>query len=225
MMIGIGMPISQSRTPRMLDLLRFVSTAGRAARGHASGADPARRLVSGRRGAAALLLSLLPLAGGCAQDPVTDYAWGVGDPVRGAALYAPRNLGDTSRWAGDPAGAATAAAQLEFLAAELRTSPRYAPEVNPAVTQALDAARQEMRGHLGIAPDAPTEVVQTGLRRAAEALRAGSRGRAEAALSSPAFAAGPLVTLSRLDRMPRLPRTAEAAGMVAAELARLDRRR
>lgn len=169
-----------------------------------------------------LLLSVLL---GCAGDPGADYLFGIGDPVRGAALYAPRNLGDTSRWAGRPADAAIAAEQLEFLASELATNPRYAPEVNPAVTQQLDVARAEMRGFLGIAPDASPILVAAGLRAAADALRAGRRAQAEAALSGPAFTAGPLVTLARLGAMPRLPRTANAAGAVAAELDRLDRRR
>jgi len=175
--------------------------------------------------ARAALPSLLLLLSACAQDPSANYLFGIGDPVRGAALYAPRNLGDTSRWDGDPAGAAVAAGQLEFLASEFRSNPRYAPEVNPAVVQQLDAARAEMRGFLGIAPQADPAVVIQALRHAAAALRDGSRARAEAALSGPAFTAGPLVTLARLSHMPRLPRTAEAAGAVAAELDRLDRPR
>jgi hypothetical protein len=93
------------------------------------------------------------------------------------------------------------------------------------VVQHLDVARQEMRGYLGIAPTADPQVVIAGLRQAAEALRASSRARAEAALTGPAFTAGPAATLERLATMPRLPRTAEAAGMVAADFDRLDRRR
>ena len=176
----------------------------------------------GRRLLLGAILPTLALAA-CATDPTTDYLFGFGDPVRGAALYAPRNLGDTSRWADQPAEAAIAAAQLEFLNDQFRTNPRYAPEVNPAVTQQLGAAQAEMRAFLGIAPDAPAEPVIQALRHAAAALRAGSRARAEAALSAPAFTAGPLVTLARLAAMPRLPQTAAAAGMVAAEINRLDR--
>lgn len=177
-----------------------------------------------------MLLSCIPLVAaaataGCATDPGGEYLAGFGDPVRGAALNAPRNLGDTSRWAGRPAEAAGAAEQLEFLADAFRTNPRYAPEVNPAVAQQLEAARAEMRAYLGIAPEAAPELVVTALRRAAEALRAGSRAAAEAALSGPAFTAGPQATLARLNAMPRLPRTAEAAGAAAAEIFRLDQRR
>ncbi|HYI84222.1 MAG TPA: hypothetical protein VEX11_13540 [Acetobacteraceae bacterium] len=171
-----------------------------------------------------VLLSALLLIG-CSAMPGTPWLAGLGDPVRGAALRAPSTLGDTSRWAGRPAEAAEAAAELEFLAGEFRNNPRYASEANPAVSQQLEAARQEMRSFLGVAPGAAPELVRAGLRRAASALRGGSMAGAEAALSGPAFAYGPPATLGRLASMPRLPRTAEAAGAVAAEIDRLERRR
>lgn len=176
-----------------------------------------------RAGRAALLLALM--LGACGPEPGGRYLGGIGDPIRGAALYAPRSFGDTSRWAGEPARAAAAASQLELLTDGFRTSPRYAPEVSPSAVQALEAARAEMRGFLGIAPDAPPEPVIQALDRATLALDGGSRAQAEAALSGPFFTAGPLVTLSRLSAMPRLPRSAAAAGQAAAEIARLDRPR
>ncbi len=169
-------------------------------------------------------LSLLLLAG-CSATPGTPWLGGLGAPVRGAALRAPIALGDTSRWAGRPVEAAEAAAELEFLANEFATNPRYAPEANPAVLQQLEAGRREMREYLGIAPAATPELAIAGLRGGAAALRAGSRARAEAALSGPAFVYGPAATLGRLASMPRLPRVAEAAGGVAAEMDRLERRR
>lgn len=179
--------------------------------------------MGSRRGLLAIL-SGLGLAA-CETDPSASHLWGLGDPVRGAALWAPRNLADTSRWAGRPAEAALAVAQLEFLASELATDPRYAPEINPAVLQTLQVARAEMRGFLGIPDAADPQVVIEAMRRAGAALRDGSRVRAEAALSGPAFPEGPQAVLAKLDAMPRLPRTANAAGMVAAEFERLDRRR
>ncbi|RYJ04375.1 MAG: hypothetical protein EON47_00525 [Acetobacteraceae bacterium] len=118
-----------------------------------------------------------------------------------------------------------AAEQLEFLTSGLPASPRYATELNPAVVQQLEVARGEMRAYLGIAPAANPDVVIASLRRASEALRAGSRATAEAALTGPAFTAGPAGTLARLSAMPRLPRTAEAAGLVASDFDRMERRR
>ena len=76
-----------------------------------------------------LLLPLLALIGGCA-DPAAEHLGGFGDPVRGAALNAPRLLGDTSRLAGNPAQAARAAVQLEVLADAFRNDPRYGPETS-----------------------------------------------------------------------------------------------
>jgi hypothetical protein len=171
----------------------------------------------------ALVSALLLL--GCSATPGAPHLFGFGDPVRGAALRAPSTLGDTSRWAGRPVEAAEAAAELEFLANEFATNPRYAPEANPAVPQQLEAARREMREFLGVAPAAAPDLVMAALRRAAAALRGGSMAGAEAALSGPAFAYGPAATLGRLASMPRLPRVAEAAGGVAAEIDRLERRR
>lgn len=180
-------------------------------------------LVSGRRS----LLAAMPLmAAGCEADPVGNHLWGFGDPVRGAALFAPRNLGNTARWDGQPDQAAMAAAQLEFLAVEMRTNPRYAPAVSPSVVQQLDRGRDEMRAFLGIAPDAPPQVVITTLRQTAAALRDGDRPRAESLLNRPAiFTAGPLVTLARLNAMPRLRQVGIAADQVANEISRLDNRR
>jgi len=183
------------------------------------------RLARRRLPFAAALLAVLGAAS-CSADPAADYLFGIGDPVRGAALNAPRMLGDTAQYAGRPAEAARALVQLEFLADALATSPRYAPEVQPTVLFQLRQARAEARGALGIAPDAPPEAVIEGLRGAANALDAGSTARAEAALSARrVFTLGPRATLARLGALPPLPRTREAAGAVAAELDRLDRLR
>jgi len=115
--------------------------------------------------------------------------------------------------------------QLEFLASERATNPRYAPEINPAVLQTLQVARTEMRGYLGIPASADPQVVIEAMRRAGAALRAGNQAGAEAALTGPAFPAGPQAVLARLAAMPRLPQTVAAAGMVASDFDRLDRQR
>ena len=173
MMIGMGMPTSQSRMPRIGALRRVAAEFERFAAKDAPRHDHVtqRRERSGlwASGRRRLALALLPalLFSGCASPPGAPYLGGIGDPVRGAALNAPRVLGDTSRWAGQPAAAADAAAQLEFLADEFATNPRYAPEANPAVLHQLETARREMRGFLGISPDASPQLVMAGLRRAA----------------------------------------------------------
>ncbi|MBS7789099.1 hypothetical protein KTR66_03780 [Roseococcus sp. SDR] len=161
-----------------------------------------------------LALPLILTIAACDIDPVTDYMGGFGDPVRGAALFAPRNLGDTSRWQGDPAGAAMAAAQLEFLARSFRDNPIYNVN-NVATSQTLQSAVAEMRSYLGIAPGARNADVEILLRRASVALREGSQAQALAALTGPNFTAPPAEVLRRLGDMPRLPIVSAAAGMAA----------
>ncbi|UPY36140.1 hypothetical protein [Sediminicoccus sp. KRV36] len=164
------------------------------------------------------LLAYPLLLAACDVDPVTDYLGGVGDPVRGAALFAPRNLGDTSRWQGDPGGAAIAAAQLEFLARSFRENPLYSVNSNPATSQTLDSAVQEMRAALGISPTAPNAAIEILLRRAGEALRDGSEARALVALTGPDFTEPPAEVLRRLGNLPRLRIVSAAAGMAANEV-------
>ena len=168
-----------------------------------------------------LLLPLLALIGGCA-DPAAEHLGGFGDPVRGAALNAPRLLGDTSRLAGNPAQAARAAVQLEVLADAFRNDPRYGPEVSGPAQHSVTLGRTEMRRAIGIAPDAPPGAVIAQLRAAADALDAGSSARTEAALTGPMFPAGPRATLARLASLPFLPRVSEAAGAAVSEIRRLD---
>jgi hypothetical protein len=172
------------------------------------------------------LLALPLLLTACTQDPVTDYLGGIGDPVRGAALYGPRNLGDTSLYADDPAGAAIAAAQLEFLLRSFRDDPRWAPGTDASTLFALENGQREMRAALGIAPAAAPVEVERALRAAAGALRDGSPARAEAALNLPSiFTLGPAETIRRLGSLPRLNAVAVAGGAAAAEMSRRDIRR
>jgi len=163
---------------------------------------------------------LLLMLGACTADPAAEHLFGFGDPVRGAALNAPRLLGDTSRLAGDPARAARATVQLEVLHEAFRNDPRY---LHTASIQALNStrlARAELRAAIGIAPDAPPEPLIAQLREAAAALDQGSPARAEAALSGPMFPLGGAATLDRLGRLPFLPRVSEAAGAANLEVQR-----
>ncbi len=172
----------------------------------------------------ALLPLLAPLLVACEADPAAQHLGGFGDPVRGAALNAPRLLGDTSRLAGRPAQAALAAVQLEVIADAFRTDPLYMHEVSGTARATVEAGRAELRRAIGIAPQAPPAMVIDQLREAATALERGSLARAEAALTGPAFPNGGPATLARLGRLPFLPRVSEAAGAANTEIARLDRR-
>lgn len=158
-------------------------------------------------------LALAPLAA-CTNDPSGgDYLLGAGDPLRGAAVNAERLLGDTSRWHGDPAGAALAAAQLEFLARSFEDDPRVSVTADFGTLHALRMARFEMRRQIGMPTSVPGEVAEQRLRLASQALRTGSTAQAEALLDVCHPGA-----IQRLSDMPRLPRVAEAAGFVSTEL-------
>jgi hypothetical protein len=172
----------------------------------------------------ALLPLFAPLLAACEADPAALHLGGFGDPVRGAALNAPRLLGDTSRLAGRPAQAALAAVQLEVIADAFRNDPRYMHEVSGTARATVEAGRAELRRAIGIAPEAPPTMVIGLLRDAATALESGSLARAEAALTGPAFPDGGAATLAQLGRLPFLPRVSAAAGAANAEIARLDGR-
>ncbi|MDB5370502.1 MAG: hypothetical protein JWP20_2060, partial [Roseomonas sp.] len=105
-----------------------------------------------------------------------------------------------------PQEAATAVAQVEFLAVEImakRTSLNLSGIVGPA----LQAARNEMREYLGIAADAPPQAVIDALLTTPPAL------------SQPAlFTAGPQETLRRLSAMPRLPQANTATAMARQQM-------
>ncbi len=171
----------------------------------------------------ALLLSL-PLLAACTMDPAADYLGGFGDPLRGAALNAPRNLGDTSIYQGDPAGALMAAAHMEFLARRMTPAdPRWGPGLSPTIQPQLEAGRDEFRAAIGLNPRLSGEAAETALRAAAQRLRAGVA--AQAFTDRGIFTLGQEETLRRLNNLPRLHQVRLAAGAAAAEMDRLDRRR
>jgi len=171
-----------------------------------------------------LLLTLPLVALAACADPAAEQLLGFGDPVRAASLAAPSMLGDTSRLQGRPSEAALAAVQLEVLTEGFHTDPRWNIEASISVLNATRLGRAELRQAIGIAPDAPPDLVIGALREASAALDAGSVARAEAALTGPAFPLGGPATLRRLSNLPRLPRVAEAAGAANVEISRRDRR-
>ena len=164
-------------------------------------------------------LGLPALLAACySADPARSYLFGAGSSVRGAALNAPFQFGDLSKWQGQPGRAALAVVQIEFLADALVNDPYWSAKTSPTVMTQMEWARREARNYLGIHEGAPAEAVMGSLRQAAEALDHGSRATAEAALQAPAFSRGGAETLRLLASMPRLPRSAA----VNAEMARQD---
>jgi hypothetical protein len=163
-----------------------------------------------------LLLTLPLLLAACEADPSGAPVLDLGDPVRRAALNAPRQFGDLSVWQGQPVQAALAVVQIEFLADALPNDPIYRTTAGIVQVQ-LAQARAEIRQYLGIAAEVPPAEVMAALREVAATLDQGLRARAEAAVARPGFAPG---LLGRLAALPRLPTVSAAAGTVYQEIVR-----
>ena len=175
-------------------------------------------------------LTLLLLAGCVAPDqPPQGYATlpadavtGAGDPTRAAIIGTAYAFGTPASLAGQPAAAARAVANFEYLATELPYGPRwrgFSGTTSPDFATGL----AELRPAVGIAPNAPAQPVVQSLYAASRALTAGDQPAAERALSNPAFPAGGPATLQRLAALPPLPRVAAATARAAQEMDRQDR--
>ncbi len=112
-----------------------------------------------------------------------------------------------------PAAAARAIADIEYLAGAVPGDPRWQASAAPVpLAQARDQGRQA----LGIPAGAPAQGVIDGLTRAADALDANDRAAAEQALPRIIFTAGPQETLRRLAAPPRIRSASAALAAVAA---------
>lgn len=153
--------------------------------------------------------------------PDTAQTQGIGDPTRGAIIAASYVFGQPASVAGNPAAAAQALAQLEYLAVELDTGPTWR-DIDPIVVPMLAQGRAEARNAFGLDPTAPPQRAIDALYATAAALRAGDEARALAALApltGPDRAAG---TLQRLAAMPHLPQAAAATRAADNAMRRRD---
>lgn len=175
-----------------------------------------------------LLLGLL--AAGCEEmraAPVAlplppDLAPAVGDPARAVIVDAElafRN--QAAALQGRPAEAARAAARLEWLAADIPASPRWAAAA-PTLGFPLRGARDELRRAIGTDPAAPAERVVPALAAAGRALQRDDRAAAEAALPVALFPRGGAAALERLAAIGPLPAATDATALLAQEARRLD---
>jgi hypothetical protein len=173
------------------------------------------------------VLLVLPLLA-CTPGPVPpsvslppDAVQGAGDPTRAAIITTANVFAAPGSIAGQPALAARAAAQLEYLVIEIPTGPRWRG-FSPNVSLELEQARPELRSALGIDPAAPPQAVIDSLYAASRALTAGDRAAVERILVPPIYPAGPAITLQRLSVMPILPHANFATALAASEMNRLD---
>jgi hypothetical protein len=152
--------------------------------------------------------------------PETASWRGAGDPTRGAILASAHVFAQPSSIAGNPAAAAEALGQLEFLAVELAVGGRWQGGFDPLVAPMLGQGRAQARAAMGVRPDASPQGAVDAWYAAAAALRTGDRARAEAALAL--VAAAPSETLRRLDPLPALPAAAIATSRAQGALMARD---
>lgn len=176
-----------------------------------------------------VLVLIAALAAACApyREPAPtvslprDAVQGAGDPLRSALAMASSAFATPRRLAGQPGVAAHAIASMEFLTVDLPQNPRVRGSVGAVVPQLMQA-RVEWRSALGIAPDAPPQVVIDQLFAAERALEAGQQAAAVTALSNPIFTQGGAATLAVLSDLPMLRRTNAAAVLVSQQLQSID---
>lgn len=168
---------------------------------------------------------LMLLLGACAVPvPPTaqlppDAVEGAGDPTRAAILGSAYAFAEPAHLAGQPAEAARALAQVEYLAVEIPTGPRWV-EWSPLVGAELQGARAEMRAAFGIPVAAAPQQVVDAFYAASRALQRGDRAAAERALQAIPLSGGP--SLLRLAGLPPLPRTRLATALAHQEMVRVD---
>lgn len=193
----------------------------------ASGED----LAHGGRRLLWALLATLPLLGGCvgvAPPPSVslppDAVEGAGDPTRAAIINTSYAFANPASLTGRPAEAARAVANYEYLTVEIPSGPRWVG-FSPLVGVELQRGLGEVRQAVGIAPDAPPQLVVNALYTALRALQAGDAEAARRVLQPPLFAGGGDAVLARLANLPRLPQAAFATNLAANEMNRQDRDR
>lgn len=111
--------------------------------------------------------------------------------------------------AGQPAVAARAIAELEWLADSLPRNPRW-QTANVLGLNGLVQARREARGALGIPASAPPQGVINGLAAAGTALEVGDQAMLARALPLAIFPLGPQETVRRLAAPPSVPSAMQA---------------
>ena len=113
----------------------------------------------------------------------------------------------------DPVDAIKAVIAVEYLADELDDNPRWIV-ISPLTKERMRKARTDLRRELGIAPEAPPQLVVDALLDTAWNLQSGHPGEAGRSLQAPVFAA-PQQTLRVLAELPYIPSanlaTSEAA--------------
>ncbi|MBW6397450.1 hypothetical protein KPL78_06300 [Roseomonas sp. HJA6] len=111
--------------------------------------------------------------------------------------------------ANQPAAAARAIAELEWLADTLPRNPRWMTASATGLNE-LQQARWEARSALGIPQRAPAQAVVSGLAAASQAIEANDQAALARALPRNVFTLGPQETVQRLSQPPSVPSVMQA---------------
>lgn len=112
--------------------------------------------------------------------------------------------------ANQPAAAARAIAELEWLADTMPRNPRWQTASATGLNE-LAQARWEARRALGIPTNAPAQAVINGLSAASTAIEANNQTALAAALPASVFPLGPAGTVQKLSEPPSVPSVMHAA--------------
>ena len=134
-----------------------------------------------------------------------------------ATQYAQYAFADAARTYGNPAAGAEAVLAMDYIAGQLNTSPRWA-NIGATTQLQLLQARVATRAAVGIAPNAPSQLVVDSLLKARNDLATGNPAAAASALDNAAFPAGGARTVQVLANLPYIQAANVATQHAAEEL-------
>ncbi len=118
-----------------------------------------------------------------------------------ATEYAQYAFSDPARTYGNPVAGAQAVLAMDYIAGQLNTSPRW-QNISAITQMQLLQGRAATRQAVGIAPNAPSQLVVNSLVAARNDLASGNSQAAEAALTNPAFPGGGAQAVRALTNLP-----------------------
>lgn len=156
-----------------------------------------------------------PLAPAADTAQLPPGVFGASDQDVPAAEYAQFAFADAARTYGNPVAGAQAVLAMDYLAGQLNTSPRWA-NIEATTQMQLLQGREQTRAAVGIAPNAPSQLVVNSLVAARNDLAAGNKDAAAKDLDNAAFPGGGAKAVQALANLPYI-RIANIATQNAAE--------
>ncbi len=118
-----------------------------------------------------------------------------------ATQYAQYAFSDPARTYGNPVAGAQAVLAMDYIAGQLNTSPRWA-NIGAIAQQQLLVGRAQTRAAVGIAANAPSQLVVNSLVAARNDLASGDQAAAARDLDNPAFPQGGTKAVQALANLP-----------------------